>query len=62
MGNTDIHPPGDKMQKAIVEFSELLEKSEAHDRVKILQKVVMQYDLSPKESLFLERHCLNKNA
>jgi len=50
------------MQKAIVEFSELLEKSEAHDRVKILQKVVMQYDLSPKESLFLERHCLNKNA
>lgn len=58
MSNTTLHPPGDKLQKAILEFSELLEEAKEEERQKILQKVVMKFDLSPKEGLFLERNCL----
>ncbi len=60
MPKTTIHPPGDKIQKAIKEFSELLEDKPGIDRRKLLEKVVIKYDLSPKECDFLERHCTNK--
>ncbi len=56
MPKTSIHPPGDKMQKAIKEFSELLENQPELDRGKLLEKVVRKFDLSPKECDFLERH------
>ena len=56
MPKTTIHPPGDKMQKAIKEFSQLLEENPEIERWKLLEKVVKNFDLSPKESDFLERH------
>lgn len=60
MTKTTIHPPGDKIQKAVREFSELLEKNQEKDRRKLLEKVVRKFDLSPKECDFLERHFKNE--
>ncbi len=56
MPKTTIHPPGDKMQKAIKDFSQQLEEKPAIDRRKLLERVVIKFDLSPKECDFLERH------
>lgn len=56
MPKTTIHPPGDKIQKAIKEFSQLLEDNPEIERWKLLEKVVINFDLSPKECDFLERH------
>jgi hypothetical protein len=56
MTKTTIHPPGEKIQKAIKEFSVLLEEKPEIERWKLLEKVVKQFDLSPKECDFLERH------
>jgi hypothetical protein len=44
------------MQKAIREFSELVEERPEIDRRKLLEEVVRKFDLSPKECDFLERH------
>lgn len=60
MTKTTIHPPGDKIQKAVREFSELLEGNPENDRQKLLEKVVKKFDLSPKECDFLERHFKNE--
>lgn len=56
MPKTSIHPPGDKMQKALKAFSELVEIKPEVDRGKLLQQIAMQFDLSPKECDFLERN------
>jgi len=56
MPKTTIHPPGEMIQKAIREFSELLEEIPNSNRQKLLEKVAQKYDLSPKECDFLERH------
>ena len=56
MPKTTIHPPGDKIQKAIREFSELLEENPDTERRKLIERVVKRFDLSPKECDFLERH------
>ncbi|MGB3222235.1 MAG: hypothetical protein WBB23_05480 [Desulforhopalus sp.] len=60
MPKTMIHPPGDKLQKAIKEFSELVGENPDVERWKLLEKVVKKFDLSPKESEFLERHFKNE--
>ena len=60
MPKTTIHPPGDKIQKAIKAFSELLEEKPTIERRRLLEKVVKKYDLSPKECDFLERHFTNQ--
>ncbi len=60
MPKTTIHPPGEKIQKAIREFSELLVEKPEIDRSKLLEKVVRKFDLSPKECDFLERHFKEK--
>lgn len=54
---TPLQAPGDKLKKAIKEFSEQLAKKPDSDRGKLLQKVIIQFDLTPKESAFLERQC-----
>jgi len=59
MAKSTIHPPGDKIQKAIREFSELLEEHPDVERWKLLEKVVKKFDLSPKDCDFLERHLKN---
>jgi hypothetical protein len=57
MSNSSIHPPGEKLKKAIREFSERLEEDPALNRNKVLQQVTIQFDLSPREADFLKRQC-----
>ena len=56
MSKSTIHPPGDKMKKAIKELSELLSSKPEKSRRQLLQQVAMKFDLSPNECAFLERH------
>ncbi|PID75367.1 MAG: hypothetical protein CSB23_03920 [Deltaproteobacteria bacterium] len=56
MAGKGLHPSGDKMTRAIKEFSEQLEQQGPSARQKILQQIILKFDLSPKESLFMERH------
>ncbi len=56
MSKETIHPPGDKMKKALQEFSELLETKPEEKRYLLLQQVALKFDLSPSECAFLERH------
>jgi hypothetical protein len=56
MTEYSLHPPGEKVARAIKELSELLETHPETERARLLQKVIMQFDLSPKEADFLERH------
>jgi hypothetical protein len=56
MPKTTIHPPGDKMKKAIQELSELLAGKPKKNRRRLLEQVAMKFDLSPNECAFLERH------
>jgi hypothetical protein len=56
MPKSTIHPPGDKMKKAIQELSELLTCKPEKKRQQLLEQVAMKFDLSPNECAFLERH------
>ena len=56
MPETTIHPPGDKLQKALREFSELLLKHPEKSRSQLLQAVEIKFDLSPKECDFFKRN------
>lgn len=56
MSKTSIFPPGDKIIKAIKEYSEQLEREGKEKQNQILQKIILKYDLSPKECAFMERH------
>ncbi len=56
MPKSTIHPPGDKVKKAIQELSELLAHKPGKNRRQLLQQVAMKFDLSPKECAFMERH------
>ncbi|MGW8194064.1 MAG: hypothetical protein ACWGOX_07355 [Desulforhopalus sp.] len=56
MPKSTIHPPGDKIQKAIKEFSLLLETEPDKKRWQLLEAIAAKYDLSPKECEFLTRH------
>ena len=48
--------PGDKIKKAIIHFSELLESKPDESREALLQKVETKFDLSPIECQFLHKH------
>jgi len=56
MTKATIHPPGDKLQKALREFSELLLKHPEKSRSQLLQDVEIKFDLSPKECDFFKRN------
>ena len=56
MPRSTIHRPGEKMQKAVKEFSLLLETKPEKKRWQLLEEVATKYDLSPKECEFLTRH------
>ncbi len=47
---------GDKLKKAVIHFSELLESSPDKSRTELLQIVQLRFDLSPAECEFLDRH------
>lgn len=55
MSNTSIYPPGDKIIKAIKEYSEELDIKGVEKQNEILQKTILKYDLSPKESAFMQK-------
>lgn len=57
-----MHPPGDKMKKAIRELSELLLESPKKKRWQLLQQVELKYDLSPQECEFLNSHFSRENS
>ncbi len=53
------HPtqyPGDKKKKALAELSELVKKYPEKSRKTLLQQVEIQFDLTPKECEFLDKH------
>jgi hypothetical protein len=56
MPKNTIHPPGDKMKKAILELSELLTHNPEKKRQQLLEQVAIKFDLSPNECAFLGRH------
>ncbi len=53
--------PGDKLRKAITYFSELLEQKPEISRKDLLNKVELQFDLSPLECEFLHKHFSKEN-
>lgn len=53
------HPtqlPGDKLKNAITAFSELVTQYPEEKRATLLNKVEIQFDLSPRECQFLHDH------
>lgn len=50
--------PGDRLKKAIQAFSELRAENPEKDRRALLQKVEIQFDLTPLECEFLHRQFL----
>jgi len=56
MSQHTIHPPSDKIKKAIKEFSELLLNAPEKNRQQLLQQVELKYDLSPQECEFFNNH------
>lgn len=54
--NLPTQPPGDKMKKAIICFSEILQLQPDKDKKEILQEVEIKFDLSPIECEFLNKH------
>jgi hypothetical protein len=46
---------GDKLKRAVIHFSELVELSPEKSRAELLQIVQLKFDLSPAECDFLDR-------
>ena len=60
MPKATIYPPGDKIIKAIKEYSEELTLKGEEKQNQILQKIILKYDLSPRECEFMEKHFQKK--
>ena len=56
MPKDNIFPPGDKIIKAVKEYSEEISIQGKEKQKSILEKIILKYDLSPKECDFLHRH------
>ena len=53
----DHRPLGkDKLKKAVQYFSELVDSHPEKSRLDLLQKVELQFDLSPADCEFLNKH------
>lgn len=48
--------PGDKLKKAISLFSELKQRKPEKSMIALLQEVEIQFDLTPLECEFLNKH------
>lgn len=53
------HVPGDKLKKAILEFSELTQKDPDRKRSAIINEMAIKFDLTPQEAAFLQKHFSN---
>ena len=60
MSNRSIHPPGEKVKKALQEFALVLEDHPDKDRLTLFRQLAIKYDLSPRECDFFERHLQEK--
>lgn len=56
MSNTSIHPPGEKVKKAVQEFCEILSEEPDRDKRQLFRRLAVKYDLSPLECDFFERY------
>ncbi len=45
--------PGDKLKRAIQEFSDIIQANPDKSRIAVLNEVITKYDLSPKDGQFL---------
>lgn len=48
--------PGDKLKKALTTLAELTERKPDKTRRELLQEIELQFDLSPTECEFLNKH------
>lgn len=55
-GSQPTQPPGDKMKKAIRAFSEQVQLNPEKSKKDILRAIEVQFDLSPLECEFLNKH------
>lgn len=51
----------DKLKKAVHYFSELVASHPEKSRLELLQKVELQFDLSPADCEFLNKHLAGEN-
>lgn len=51
--------PGDKLRKAVQEFAELCRLKSEQEKRRIFGKIVIKYDLSPRECTYLENSLLD---
>ena len=51
----------DKLKKAVQYFSELVDAHPEKSRLELLQKVELQFDLSPADCEFLNKHLAGTN-
>jgi hypothetical protein len=51
----------DKLKKAVQYFSELVDTHPEKSRLELLQKVELQFDLSPADCEFLNKHLAGKD-
>ena len=59
----DQSPLGkDKLKKAVQYFSELVDSHPEKSRLELLQKVQLQFDLSPADCEFLNKHLAGTNT
>lgn len=56
--NTPTTLPGDKLRQAVQEFAELCRLQPEKEKQRILSRIVIKYDLSPKECAYLEKNLL----
>lgn len=54
--------PGDKLRKAVQEYSELIESMPDADHNKRMEIIAQKFDLSPLESEFLDRQLKNNST
>lgn len=54
--------PGDKLRQAVQEFAELCRHQPAKEKQRILSRLVIKYDLSPRECAYLERNLLESGV
>ncbi len=48
--------PGDKLKRALAEFSEIMQANPDKTRTAVLNEMITKYDLSPKEGQFLREN------
>jgi hypothetical protein len=51
-----LHPPSEKVKKALIWISEMVSQEPDAPRKKLLQQAEVRFDLSPADCAFLEKN------